>query len=74
IIDKDSKSLIPPFSALDGIEARAIKIINARKERPFKTILHFAKRSGVSSTIVEKLKELNVFKDLPESEQLSLFG
>lgn len=74
IIDKDSKSLIPPFSALDGIEAGAIKIINARKERPFKTILDFAKRSGVSSTIVEKLKELNVFKDLPESEQLSLFG
>ena len=60
--------------ALDGLgEAVANKIIEERQIKPFYCIEDFASRGKVNQTMIEKLKELGIFKDLPESAQLSLF-
>ena len=73
-IDEANKQLIMPFMALDGLgEAVANKIIEERQIKPFYCIEDFASRGKVNQTTVEKLKELGIFKDLPESAQLSLF-
>ena len=73
-IDEEDKSLILPFMAVDGLgESVANKIIEERNKKPFYCIEDFASRGKVNQTTVDKLKELGIFKDLPESAQLSLF-
>ena len=73
-IDEKNKQLILPFMALDGLgEAVANKIIEEREKKPFYCIEDFANRGKVNQTTIDKLKELGIFKDLPESAQLSLF-
>ncbi len=72
IIDGDT--LIPPFSIVPGLgENVAIKIVQAREEKAFLSIEDFSKRGGVSTTIVEYLRDLGTFKGLPEKAQLSFF-
>lgn len=74
VINQENNSLIPPFSSLDGIgEANANKIILARKEKEFSSIEDFEKRAGVNSTVIQKLKDMGVFKDLNETHQITLF-
>ncbi len=73
-IDEENKTLILPFMAVDGLgEAVANKIIEERNKKPFYCIEDFATRGKVNQTTVDKLKELGIFKDLPESAQMSLF-
>lgn len=70
----DGDSLIPPFSALAGIGENAAKNIAAAKEQgEFLSIEDFQQKSKASKTIVELLTQLNCFRGLPESNQLSLF-
>lgn len=72
IIEGDS--LIPPFSIVPGLgENVALKIVQAREENPFLSIEDFSKRCGVSSTVLEYLRDLGTFKGLPEKAQLSFF-
>ncbi|WP_215743196.1 PolC-type DNA polymerase III [Mesomycoplasma hyorhinis] len=74
VINEENNSLIPPFSSLDGIgEANAAKIIAARTEKSFSSIEDFEKRAGVNSTVIKKLKDMGVFKDLSETHQITLF-
>lgn len=86
-ISEDKKSLIPPFSALDGLGGNvAQQIVAAREEEPFKTIRDVQLRGKVSKSLIEKLQLLNVFGDMelgtekptkkvvqPPSNQMSLF-
>jgi DNA polymerase-3 subunit alpha (Gram-positive type) len=74
IIDTDHQSLIPPFSAIQGIGENAAKQIAAAKDDgSFLSIEDFQSRSKASKSIVELLAGMGCFRGLPESNQLSLF-
>jgi len=73
-IDEDNKCLYLPFMAVDGLgENVANKIIEEREIKPFYCIEDFANRGKVNKTTVDNLRELGIFKDMPESAQLSFF-
>ncbi|MDO7905793.1 PolC-type DNA polymerase III [Paenibacillus sp. JX-17] len=70
----DGDSLIPPFSALQGIGDNAARNIAAAREHgEFLSIEDFQQKSKASKTAVELLSQLGCFRGLPESNQLSLF-
>ncbi len=75
IIDEENEStLIPPFSTIDGLGITVAKqIVQAREEKPFLSIEDVQTRGKVSKTLIEKMKEMEILNDLPESNQLSLF-
>lgn len=73
-IDEENKSLYLPFMAVDGLgESVANKIVEERNKKPFYCVDDFQTRGKVNQTTINNLRELGVFKDLPESAQLSLF-
>ena len=73
-IADDGITLIPPFRVIDGLgDTVAQSIQEEAKKRPFISIEDFQKRCRVSTTLVDKMKMLNLFGDLPETSQLSLF-
>lgn len=66
--------LMPSLSSIDGLgEKAAESIVEAAKESPFLSQDDFRTRAKVSKTVVDKMVELGILKDLPESNQLSLF-
>ncbi|MGO2399916.1 MAG: hypothetical protein ACTH62_00010, partial [Pseudolactococcus laudensis] len=72
IIDGDT--LIPPFSAMDGLGGNVAKqIVEARKEGEFLSKTELRKRAGVSQTLVDKMDEMGILGNMPEDNQLSLF-
>lgn len=75
IVDpNDSKAIIPPFTTVDGLgENVAITIVEAREERSFLSKEDLRKRTGLSTTLISKLDDLNVLGDLIEKNQMSLF-
>ena len=73
-IAEDGITLIPPFRVLDGLGGTVAQSIQEEaKKRPFISIEDFQKRCRVSTTLVDKMKAMNLLNDLPESSQLSLF-
>ena len=73
-IAEDGITLIPPFRVIDGLGGTVAQSIQEEaKKRPFISIEDFQKRCRVSTTLVDKMKAMNLFGDLPESSQLSLF-
>ncbi|MBE3593843.1 MAG: PolC-type DNA polymerase III [Candidatus Carbobacillus altaicus] len=67
-------ALLPPFTALSGLgQAAAESIARAREQGPFLSIQDFAERTRVTRTMIESLRTLGVFGDLPEENQMSLF-
>lgn len=67
-------SLIPPFSAVQGIGETAAKHIAAAKEDgEFLSMEDFQNRAKVSKTVLEILNGMGCFRGMPESNQLSLF-
>ena len=75
IDDKDNKKLIPPFNSLQGLGITAAQgIVNGRKNiKEFTTIEDFKEKTSVGKSLIELLKENNILKDLPETNQLTLF-
>ncbi|WP_166237899.1 PolC-type DNA polymerase III [Paenibacillus turpanensis] len=70
----EGSSLIPPFSAMQGIGENAAKNIAAsREDGPYLSIEDFQSRSKASKSIIEILGAMGCFRGLPESNQLSLF-
>jgi DNA polymerase-3 subunit alpha (Gram-positive type) len=70
----DGNRLIAPFRAIPGLGTNAaISIVKAREEGPFLSKEDLLSRSKISKTILEYLDEQGALKDLPESNQLSLF-
>ncbi len=71
---KDETSIYPPFSSIDGLgDTVAKKIVEERKKGGFISIEDLQTRSKLSLTLIDKMRLMNILKDLPESSQLSLF-
>ncbi|MDO4666541.1 MAG: PolC-type DNA polymerase III [Streptococcus sp.] len=67
-------TLIPPFSAMDGLgENVAKQLVKAREEGEFLSKAELRKRGGLSTTLVEKMDEMGILGNMPEENQLSLF-
>ena len=74
VVDKENNALIPPFSTIDGLgENNARSVISEREIREFSSIEDLLTRTHLTNTNVNELKRLGVLKDLPDSDQMSLF-
>lgn len=69
----DGNSLIVPFIKVPNLGEKAAENIIKSRENGFKSIEDFAAKSGCNKTNVETLRELGVLKNLPETNQMSLF-
>ncbi len=70
----EGNALIPPFASLQGLGTTAASsIVEARKDGEFTTIEDFKQRTSLGKTLIELLKEHNVLKGIPETNQLTLF-
>ena len=66
--------LIPPFRTIDGLGDTVSRlIVEERKKKEFLSIEDLQNRAKISSTLIEKLRDMHILDDLPESSQLSLF-
>ena len=73
VINENKDGLYPPFTALDGMgDIAAKKLVEERNQKPFVSIEDVQYRGKVSQTLIDKMRGLGVFEDLPESSQLSL--
>lgn len=73
IVDHETKSLIPPFSSLDGLgEAAAKTVIEARKNGEFLSIEDLTARTQLNGTNIKMLEKLGVLKNLQPKNQLEL--
>ena len=69
------KSLLPPFTSLKGFGVVAAhSVIEARKDGRFTSIADFKKRTAVSKTNIELLREHGCLDGLNESDQMELFA
>ena len=74
VVDHENNKIIPPFNVMDGLGISAAETVKeAREKRPFSSIEDLAARTKLSNQHIETLKKYGVLKDLPESDQLSLF-
>ena len=70
----DDKTIIPSFSSIDGLgDVVAKNIESEATKHPFISIEDFQNRCKVSTTLVDKMKLMGIFNDMPETSQLSLF-
>ncbi len=66
--------IMPSLNSIDGLgESAAESIVEAAKGGPFLSKDDFRERAKVSQTVADKLGELGILGDLPESNQISLF-
>lgn len=71
----EDKKLLPPFNAIQGMGLNAAKSIEeARQDGEFTTIEDFLLRTKVSRTLVDVMKRFGFMGDMPETDQMSLFG
>lgn len=72
-IIKDDK-ILPPFLALQGVGGSAAEaIVNERKKGVFSSIDSMKNRAKLNKTAIEALEKHGVLRNLPDSDQLSLF-
>ncbi|WKX02533.1 PolC-type DNA polymerase III [Candidatus Mycoplasma mahonii] len=69
-------TLIPPFSAIDGLgDSVAKSIIAARTDKAFVSKEDIKKRTSVNNTTLNKFEELGITSEYSDSNQMSLdFG
>ncbi len=66
--------LMPPLSKIEGMGEKAAEAVEiASKQGPYLSKDDFRQRTKASKTVIELMSEMNLFGDLPESNQLSLF-
>ena len=68
------KSLLPPFTSLNGLGASdARNIVEGRKKGVFTSIEDLKKRTGISKTSIEALRQHGSLDGMSESDQMALF-
>ncbi len=73
-VAKNDTEIYPPFSAIEGLgDTVAKNIVREREIQPFISIEDVQRRGKVSQTLIDKMKEMGILNDLPDSNQLSLF-
>ena len=73
-VAKNDTEIYPPFNSIEGLgDTVAKNIVAEREKQPFISIEDVQKRGKVSQTLIAKMQEMNILKDLPDSNQLSLF-
>ena len=70
--------IMPALSSISAIGVKAAdalisKISETRDKGPFLSRDDFCQRSGASPAMADRLTELGILEDMPESNQLSLF-
>ena len=66
--------LLPPFNSIDGLgDSAAENIMEAALDGPYLSRDDFKARTKASQTITDKMAELHLLGDLPQSNQISLF-
>ena len=69
------KGLLIPFITVPNLgEKAAESVIVDRENGPFQSIEELVARTNVNKSNTEVLKELGILKDLPDKNQMSLFG
>ncbi len=70
--------LMPPLSSIEGMGGKAADgVVEAVKAGPFSSRENFKERCKVPGTVVEKMAEMGLLGNLPETDQMSildLFG
>jgi DNA polymerase-3 subunit alpha (Gram-positive type) len=70
----DPKTLVPPFTVIDGLGANVAKSIEkASKEAPFLSKEDIEKRTQLSGTLIKKLDMMGALEGLQDRNQMSLF-
>lgn len=65
--------LMPSLSTIDGMGGKAAEgVVEAVKDGPFSSRENFKNRCKISGTVVEKMAEMGLLGDLPETDQMSL--
>ncbi|MHB1126583.1 MAG: PolC-type DNA polymerase III [Bacillota bacterium] len=68
-------SLLPPLASLQGLgKAAAVNIIRAREDRVFSSVEDLRARAGISRSVIEVLGRHGCLRDLPVTDQLTLFS
>ncbi len=71
---EENGAIRPPLNTIAGVsDAVAEAITKAREEGPFLSVEDLKKRAKIGNSIVDKLKEYHVLKDIPDTNQVSLF-
>ena len=71
---KSDNEIYPPFNAIDGLgDVVAQNIVREREKGKFLSIEDVQTRSKLSKTLIDRMKEMGIFEDMPNSNQLSLF-
>ena len=71
---ENDTDIIPPFNSIEGLgDTVAKNIVQERKKSPFISIEEFQNRCKVSQTLIDKMKLMGIFGDMPDTSQLSLF-
>ena len=74
VLPEDLKTIIPPFTAIDGLGANVAKtVVEAREKMPFLSKQDLANRTQLSQTLIKKLELLGSLEGLQEENQMSLF-
>ena len=71
---KSDTEIYPPFSSIEGLGGTvAENIVKERDIKPFLSKEDVQTRGKVSKTLIDRMNEMGILKDLPDSNQLSLF-
>lgn len=71
---KNETEIYPPFNSIDGLgDTVAKNLVSEREKREFLSIEEVQTRAKVSQTLIEKMRQMNIFDGMDESSQLSLF-
>ena len=66
--------LMPPLSSIDGMGDKAAEAVEqASRDGKYLSKDDFRQRTKASKTVIDKMADLGLLSDLPESNQLSLF-
>lgn len=74
VMETDLKTIIPPFTVVDGLGANVARsIVEARDQGPFISKQDITDRTQLSVTLLKKLGSLGVLQGMQEENQMSLF-